>query len=347
MSNPARTPQEAAERAWTEEQRLEYWAQEARQLSWATPWHTVHTSTPTNPETRRGPELRWFEGGTLNAAVNCADRHVEAGNGEKVALYFEGEPGDTRTVTYRELTEQVSQAANALTALGVGKGDRVVIYLPVLVQTVVITLACARIGAIHSLVFGGFSQEALRFRVEDTGAKLLVTTDGQFRRGKAVPVKEAADAAVEGTDVEHVLVVRRTGSEIPWTPERDVWWDQLVDAQPTTHQAQAFDAETPLFIMYTSGTTGKPKGLVHTTGGYLTQSASSYRLLFGDADVHWCTADLAWVTAHTYEIYGPLANGATQVIYEGVPNEPHAGRHFEIIQRYGVNSYYTAPTLVR
>ena len=335
--------------------RLAFWDAAARRLTWETPWHTVHSSTSPDPEKRRGPELRWYEGGTLNAAVNCADRHVAVGNGDKVALHFEGEPGDTRTVTYRELTELVSQAAHALTALGIGKGDRVVIYLPVLVETIVITLACARIGAVHSLVFGGFSAEALQFRVEDTGAKLLVTTDGQFRRGKAVPVKDNADQAVSGeNNIEHVLVVRRTGCDIAWTPGRDVWWHEVVDTQPRTHAAQAFDAETPLFIMYTSGTTGKPKGLVHTTGGYLTQASWSHEFLFshpdperrGD-DVHWCTADLAWVTAHTYEIYGPLSNGVTQVIYEGVPNAPHAGRHFEIIQRYGVTSYYTAPTLVR
>ena len=260
-----------------------------------------------------------------------------------------------RPITYKDLQDRVSQAANALVALGIGKGDRVVIYLPVLVETVVITLACARIGAVHSLVFGGFSSEALRFRVEDTGAKLLVTTDGQFRRGKAVPVKGNADAAVAGVDsIEHVLVLRRTGSGIAWTEGRDVWWHETVDTASTEHSPEAFDAETPLFIMYTSGTTGQPKGLVHTTGGYLTQASWSHEFLFShpdpaqrDADVHWCTADLAWVTAHTYEIYGPLSNGVTQVIYEGVPNAPHPGRHFEIIERYGVTSYYTAPTLVR
>ncbi|WP_233548848.1 acetate--CoA ligase [Galactobacter valiniphilus] len=351
----SRDEDETAQRLWTEEERLAFWDGAARRLTWEREWDKTHTATAPNPETRRGPDFRWFEGGTLNASVNCADRHVAAGNGEKVALHFEGEPGDTRTITYRELTELVSQAAHALTDLGVGKGDRVVVYLPVLVETIVITLACARIGAIHSLVFGGFSAEALQFRVEDTGAKLLVTTDGQFRRGKAVPVKANADQAVSGENsIEHVLVLKRTGSEIDWTPGRDVWWHDVVDTQPRTHEAKAFDAETPLFIMYTSGTTGKPKGLVHTTGGYLTQASWSHEFLFSHPDpeqrandVHWCTADLAWVTAHTYEIYGPLSNGVTQVIYEGVPNAPHAGRHFEIIQRYGVTSYYTAPTLVR
>ncbi|TJY69488.1 acetate--CoA ligase [Arthrobacter sp. CAU 1506] len=340
----------------TEAERIAFWERAASRLQWAEPWHTAHSATPVDTEARRGPELRWFDGGTLNAAVNCADRHVAAGLGDKVALHFEGEPGDRRTVTYRELQELVSQAANALLALGIGKGDRVVIYLPVLVETIVITLACARIGAVHSLVFGGFSAEALKFRVEDTRAKLLVTTDGQYRRGTAVPVKANADEAVSGENaIEHVLVINRTGhTDINWVEGRDVWWHDVVDTQPRVHEAQAFDAETPLFIMYTSGTTGQPKGLVHTTGGYLTQASFSHSYLFSNPDldaraddVHWCTADLAWVTAHTYEIYGPLSNGVTQVIYEGVPNAPHPGRHFEVIQRYGVTSYYTAPTLVR
>ncbi|GAA3709257.1 acetate--CoA ligase [Zhihengliuella alba] len=351
-----RTEAEAAEQEWTEAERLAHWDAVARRLDWAEPWHTTHTWVPADPETRRGPQISWYDGGRLNAAVNCADRHVAAGRGDKVALHFEGEPGDRRTITYAELTERVCQAANALEELGIGQGDRVVIYLPVLVETVVITLACARIGAVHSLVFGGFSAEALRFRVEDTGAKLLVTTDGQFRRGRAVPVKENADAAVAGENsIEHVLVIDRTGlADIPWTEGRDVWWHDVVDRQPRTHTAEAFDSEAPLFIMYTSGTTGKPKGLVHTTGGYLVNASWSHEFLFShpdparrERDVHWCTADLAWVTAHTYEIYGPLSNGVTQVIYEGVPNAPHPGRHFEIIQRYGVTSYYTAPTLVR
>ncbi|MEG2715144.1 MAG: acetate--CoA ligase [Glutamicibacter sp.] len=339
----------------SEAARQEFWDEAANLLDWDTPWHTTSRIIPADPDAKRGPEISWYLGGKLNAAVNCADRHVAAGRGQKVALYFEGEPGDRVAVTYKNLQERVSQAANALESLGVVKGDRVVIYLPVLIETIVITLACARIGAIHSLVFGGFSAEALRFRVEDTKAKVLVTTDGQFRRGTSVPVKGNADAAVAGeNEIEKVLVIRRTGDEIPWTEGRDIWWHEVVDTQSTEHHAQAFDAETPLFIMYTSGTTGQPKGLVHTTGGYLTQAAASYNLLFANPDesqrakdVHWCTADLAWVTAHTYEIYGPLANGVTQVIYEGVPNAPHPGRHFEVIERYKVTSYYTAPTLVR
>ncbi|MET1044648.1 MAG: acetate--CoA ligase [Microbacteriaceae bacterium] len=334
-----------------------FWEEQARRLDWHTPWHTAHTWEPvvstgstSGGDTLSIPKAEWFSGGTLNVAVNCVDRHVANGLGDKVALYFEGEPGDRRAITYAELEREVAKAANALTDLGIGKGDRVVIYLPVIPETVIATLAVARIGAIHSLVFGGFSAEALRFRVEDTEAKLLITTDGQYRRGGAVAVKENADAAVAGVpSIEHVLVVNRTGSDIPWTEGRDVWWHDTVDAASDMHVAEYFDAETPLFIIYTSGTTGKPKGLVHTSGGYLTQANFTHWAIF-DAkpdDVHWCTADLAWVTAHTYEIYGPLSNGLSQVIYEGTPNTPHQARHFEIIERYGVTTYYTAPTLIR
>ena len=351
-----------------------FWEEQALRLDWAEtaetpgspttgsgkPWHTAHRRVPADAEAGVGPAITWFEGGKLNVAHNCVDRHVEAGRGDKVALHFEGEPGDRRSITYAELQREVAKAANALLDLGITKGDRVVIYLPVIPETVFITLAVARIGAVHSLVFGGFSAEALRFRVENTGAKLLVTTDGQFRRGVAVPVKDNADAAVSGANaIEHVLVVNRTTAPelldaVPMTPGRDVWWHDVVGTASDVHAAEAFDAETPLFIMYTSGTTGKPKGLVHTSGGYLTQASWSFEHLFSnpdpalrDQDVHWCTADLAWVTAHTYEIYGPLSNGVTQVIFEGTPNTPHPGRHFEIIERYRVTQYYTAPTLVR
>ncbi|ACZ21859.1 acetyl-coenzyme A synthetase [Sanguibacter keddieii DSM 10542] len=333
-----------------------FWERAAGRLRWDTPWHTAHTWSPAVPVEggEEGeltvPEARWFLGGRLNVAVNCVDRHVDEGRGDKVAIYAEGERGDRRAITYAELQDEVSRAANALTALGVGEGDRVIVYLPVIAETIVVTLAIARIGAIHSLVFGGFSAEAVRFRVEDTGAKLLVTSDGQFRRGAAVEVKSAADAAVAGLDhVEHVLVVRRTGQDVAWTPGRDVWWHDVVDTASPVHEARSFDSETPLFIIYTSGTTGKPKGLLHTSGGYLTQASWTHWAHF-DAkpdDVHWCTADLAWVTAHTYEIYGPLANGLTQVIYEGTPDTPSRTRHLEIIERYGVTTYYTAPTLIR
>jgi acetyl-CoA synthetase len=354
----------------TEAERIAFWEDAARRLEWAEPWHTAHSfekaqrlsgpAVPAEDAEYSVPRIEWFAGGRLNVAYNCVDRHVAAGRGDKVALYFEGEPGDRRAITYAELQREVSKAANALLDLGITKGDRVVIYLPVIPETIIITLAVARIGAIHSLVFGGFSAEALKFRVEDTQAKLLVTTDGQFRRGAAVPVKDNADAAVSGDNaIEHVLVVNRTTpadelAAVPMTEGRDVWWHDAVGSAPDVHEPEAFDAETPLFIMYTSGTTGKPKGLVHTSGGYLTQASWSYEHLFSnpdpalrDADVHWCTADLAWVTAHTYEIYGPLSNGVTQVIFEGTPNTPHPGRHFEIIERYGVTQYYTAPTLVR
>lgn len=325
-----------------------FWEDAARRLDWATPWHTAMQWQP--PTDGAIPAARWFDGGTLNVAHNCVDRHVAAGRGGKVALHFEGEPGDRTTVTYADLQRRVAQAANALTSLGIAPGDRVVVYLPVLIETIVIALACARIGAVHSLVFGGFSAEAVRFRLTDTGAKLLVTSDGQYRRGSAVEVKSAADVAAHDLPaLEHVLVVRRTGQDVPWTEGRDVWWHDIVDTASPEHTAQPFAAEHPLFIIYTSGTTGKPKGLVHTSGGYLAHASWAHWAHF-DAkpdDVHWCTADLAWVTAHTYEIYGPLSNGLTQVIYEGTPDSPHRERHLEIIERYGVTVYYTAPTLIR
>ena len=331
---------------------IAFWERAAERLDWTEPWHTAHTWSPPveGPDGLSVPAATWFAGGTLNVAANCVDRHVDAGRGEKVALYFEGEPGDRERVTYADLQRRVAQAAHGLTELGIGPGDRVVIYLPVLIETVVITLACARIGAVHSLVFGGFSAEAVQFRLEDTGAKLLVTTDGQNRRGTQFEVKSAADvAAADLPNLKHVLVVRRTGQDVPWTTGRDVWWHDVIDTQPDVHEPQAFDSEHPLFIIYTSGTTGKPKGLVHTSGGYLTHASYAHWAHF-DAkpdDVHWCTADLAWVTAHTYEIYGPLSNGLTQVIYEGTPDAPHRERHLEIIERYGVTVYYTAPTLIR
>jgi len=333
-----------------------YWERQADRLDWHERWHTAHTWEPAvlQPNGELSiPKAEWFVGGTLNVAVNCVDRHVDAGLGDRVAISFEGEPGDRERITYAELQRRVARAAHALEALGITKGDRVVVYLPVIPETIVITLAIARIGAIHSLVFGGFSAEALKFRVEDTGAKLLVTSDGQFRRGTAVAVKAQADAAVAGSDsIEHVLVVRRTGDatpDIPWTEGRDVWFHEATADVPDVHDPRFFDAETPLFIIYTSGTTGTPKGVVHTAGGYLVQASWSHWAVFDakDTDVYWCTADLAWVTAHTYVLYGPFSNAATSVIYEGTPNTPHPGRHFEIIERYGVTTYYTAPTLIR
>ena len=295
---------------------------------------------------------RWFADGTLNAAYNAVDRHVEAGRGDRVALHFEGEPGDTRTVTYADLQREVARAANALAALGVRKGDRVVIYLPLLVESVVAMLACARVGAPHSVVFGGFSADALRSRIADAGATLVITADGGYRRGAASALKPAVDEALqgEGTDgVRHVLVVRRTGQETAWTAGRDIWWHDALEAADTFHEPAWVEAEHPLFILYTSGTTGKPKGILHTTGGYLTQSAYTHRYVFDlkADDVYWCTADIGWVTGHSYVVYGPLTNGATQVIYEGTADTPHRGRWWELVEKYHVSILYTAPTAIR
>ncbi len=327
-----------------------FWAEQARELlSWKTPFtQTLDWSD--------APVARWFADGTLNAAYNAVDRHVAEGRGERVALQFEGEPGDTRSVTYAELQREVSRAANALSALGVEKGDRVVIYLPMLVESVVAMLACARIGAPHSVVFGGFSADALRSRIADAEAKVVITADGGYRRGAATALKPAVDEAVaprEGTpasSVEHVLVVRRTGQDVEWTEGRDIWWHEALETADVQHTPVWVDAEHPLFILYTSGTTGKPKGILHTTGGYLTQAAFTHRNVFdlkAETDVYWCTADIGWITGHTYVVYGPLVNGATQVIYEGTPDSPHQGRWWEIIEKYKVSILYTAPTAIR
>ena len=324
--------------------RLGFWDDQARRLDWATPWtQTLDWSD--------APFARWFVDGTLNVAHNCVDRHVEAGNGDRVAIHFEGEPGDTRTITYAELRREVCQAANALLALGVTTGDRVAIYMPMIPETVVAMLACARIGAPHSVVFGGFSAEALRSRIEDAEAKVVITADGGYRRGAPAALKPAVDEAVKASPSVHkVLVVRRTGQEVAWTEGLDVWWHDAVGSASDVHVAEAFDAEHPLFILYTSGTTGKPKGILHTTGGYLTQAAYTHRNVFDlhpETDVYWCTADVGWVTGHSYITYGPLANGATQVMYEGTPDTPHRGRWWEIIAKYGVTILYTAPTAIR
>ncbi|POX38527.1 acetate--CoA ligase [Streptomyces sp. Ru73] len=321
-----------------------FWAGQARLLHWERPWAEVLDWSD-------APFAQWFSGGRLNVAYNCVDRHVADGHGDQVAFHWEGEPGDTRTITYADLKREVCRTANALLSLGLTAGDRVAIQLPMIPEAVFAMLACARLGLPHSVVFGGFSPSALRSRITDAGAKLLITADGQYRRGTAVPMKDGTDEATAHTPtVEHVLVVRRTGSEVAWTEGRDLWWHELVDAQSEEHEAEAFDAEHPLFILYTSGTTGSPKGILHTSGGYLTQAAYTHRTVFdhrpGD-DVYWCTADIGWITGHTYIVYGPLANRATSVLYEGTPNTPHEGRHFEIIQKYGVSLYYTAPTLIR
>ena len=325
-----------------------FWATQARErITWSKDFEeTLDWSD--------APFAKWFVGGELNASVNCVDRHVDAGNGDRVAIHFEGEGGDTRTITYADLQKLVAQAANALEELGVSTGDRVAIYLPMVPEAVVAMLACARLGAPHSVVFGGFSAEALHTRIADADAKLVITADGQFRRGKPSPLKAAVDAAIDHGDdespVQTVLVVRRTEEDVRWVEGRDLWWHEVVDKQPETHEAQAFDSEHPLFILYTSGTTGKPKGIFHTTGGYLTQTAYTNAVvhdLHPESDVYWCTADIGWVTGHSYIVYGPLANGATQVLYEGTPDTPHKGRFWEIVDKYDVSILYTAPTAIR
>ena len=328
------------------EDRLGFWADAASRLEWAQPWTDVlDWSDP--------PFAKWFVGGKLNVAVNCVDRHVTAGHGEQVAYHWVGEPGDTRTITYAQLQDSVCQAANALTELGVQAGDRVAVYLPMIPEAVVTMLACARIGAVHMVVFGGFSADALASRITDADAAVVVTADGGYRRGAASALKPAVDEAItklpDGA-VRSVLVVKRTGEEVAWTEGRDQWWDDLVGGQSTEHEAQAFDAEHPLYIMYTSGTTAKPKGILHTSGGYLTQVSYTHWATFDlkpDTDVYWTAADVGWVTGHSYIVYGPLANRATSVMYEGTPETPHRGRWWEIVQEYGVTLLYTAPTTIR
>jgi acetyl-CoA synthetase len=323
---------------------LGFWAEQAERISWETPWNEVLDWT--NP-----PFAKWFVGGRLNAAYNCLDRHVEAGLGERVAFHWVGEPGDRRSLTYAELTDEVCKTANALAELGVRTGDRVAIYMPMIPELVITMLACARIGAPHTVVFGGFSADALASRVQDCNARVIVTADGGYRRGAPSSLKPAVDeAATKCPDVRSVLVVRRTGQDVAWDESRDVWWHDLVENQSSDHTPEAFDAEHPLYVMYTSGTTGKPKGILHTTGGYLVGVSFTHWGIFDlkpETDVYWCSADIGWVTGHSYIVYGPLANAATSLMYEGTPDTPHKGRWWEIIADHKATIFYTAPTAIR
>jgi acetyl-CoA synthetase len=322
-----------------------FWAEQAGRVTWDTPFGDVL-------DWSNAPFAKWFVGGRLNAAYNCLDRHVEAGNGDRVAYHWVGEPaGDTRTITYAELKDEVCKAANALLELGVRTGDRVAIYLPMIPELVISMLACARIGAPHTVVFGGFSADALASRVQDCQAQVIITSDGGFRRGAPSSLKPAVDEAVtKAPDVRSVLVVRRTGQDVDWHDGRDVWWHDLVDRQSAEHAAEAFDSEHPLYVMYTSGTTGKPKGILHTTGGYLVGTAYTHWAVFDlkpQTDIYWCTADIGWVTGHSYIVYGPLANCTTSVMYEGTPDSPHKGRWWEIVEQHKATILYTAPTAIR
>ncbi len=328
-----------AERDWQG-----FWARQAADLvDWYEEWHTIVEWEL--------PFAKWFIGGKLNVSYNCLDRHVAAGRGDRVAFHWEGEPGDTRTITYADLLDEVQKFANVLRSLGVERGDRVAIYMPMIPELPVAMLACTRIGAAHSVVFGGFSAEALRDRIVDAEAKVLVTADGGYRRGSAAPLKPAADVALADTpSITDVVVVRRTGSDVSMTDGRDHWWHEVMETAEAACEPEQMDAEDLLYLLYTSGTTAKPKGIMHTTGGYLTQVAFTHKYVFDlhpETDIYWCAADVGWVTGHSYIVYGPLANGATSVMYEGTPDFPDKDRWWSIIERYGVSILYCAPTAIR
>jgi acetyl-CoA synthetase len=326
------------------EDRLAFWAAAAGRLAWEQPWSEVLDWSDR-------PFAKWFVGGRLNVAYNCVDRHVEDGHGDQVAYHWEGEPGEKRAITYSDLLDEVCRAANALIGLGVQSGDRVAIYMPMIPETVVAMLACARLGAVHTVIFGGFSSTALVDRIQDCDARVVITADGGYRRGAPSALKPAVDEAVaKCPDVRSVLVVKRTGQDVEWSAGRDVWWHDVVDDASSEHECEFFDAEHPLFVMYTSGTTGKPKGILHTSGGYLTQAAWTHHAVFDlkpDEDLYWCGADIGWITGHSYIVYGPLANRTTSFLYEGTPNTPDEHRWFSMIESYRITILYTAPTTIR
>ncbi|WP_035615487.1 acetate--CoA ligase [Haloferula sp. BvORR071] len=319
-----------------------FWAREAKELSWRTPWTKVLDW--------KAPDAKWFVGGKLNVCENCVDRHAEGSRKNKAAIIFEGEPGDKRVITYAQLQREVMRFANVLLAKGVKAKDRVLVYMPMIPEAAVAMLACARIGAVHSVVFGGFSSESIVDRLEDSGATHVVTADGGWRRGKIVPLKENVDEALKRYNgIKSVVVFKRTGQEIAMQDGRDTWWHDEIAKVSAKHEAKAFDSEHPLFILYTSGSTGKPKGILHTSGGYLVGTYTTCKYVFDmrDDDVYWCTADVGWITGHSYIVYGPLAMGVTQVMYEGAPNQPDFGRFWQIIEENGVSIFYTAPTAIR
>ena len=319
-----------------------FWASEARELTWQKPFSKILEW--------KAPDAKWFSDGKINVAENCVDRHAAGARANKAAIIWEGEPGDTCTITYAQLHREVCKFANVLLARGVKAKDRVLIYMPMIPEAAVAMLACARIGAVHNVVFGGFASEAILDRLEDSGSTVIVTADGGWRRGKIIPLKPVVDEALRKYDrVKHTFVVNRTGNEISMQPGRDLWWHSEMAGASAKHEPKGFSSEHPLFILYTSGSTGKPKGILHTSGGYLTGAYSTCKYIFDmrDEDVYWCTADVGWITGHSYIVYGPLANGVTQVMYEGAPNEPDFGRFWKMIEQHRVSIFYTAPTAIR